>query len=49
MTWAAQVRHVMAKDIRQARWLLSGYLGIVLIAWVRALAWLGTPRTAYDI
>ena len=49
MTWAAQVRHVMAKDVRQARWLLSAYLGLVSIAWARALAWPDTPRSGFDI
>jgi hypothetical protein len=49
MKWAAQVRHVMAKDVRQARWLLSGYLGLVVIAWARALAWPDTPRVVFDI
>jgi hypothetical protein len=49
MTWAAQVRHVMAKDVRQARWLLFAYLGLVLISWARALAWSDTPRGVLDI
>ena len=39
MTWLGQVRHVMAKDVRQARWPLLGYLAIVAAAWARALEW----------
>ena len=39
MTALAQVRHVLAKDLREMRWTLVGYLSIVLVATLQALSW----------
>jgi ABC-type transport system involved in multi-copper enzyme maturation permease subunit len=48
MTWAAQVGHVVVKDVRQARWLLLAYLIIVALAMARALDWPGTSNTVFE-
>ena len=39
MTWLADVRHVLAKDVRQFRWMLIVYLAFVLAAMARGLGW----------
>jgi hypothetical protein len=49
MTWAAQVRHVMAKDVRHARWLLLGYAGIVVLAWAHAQTSREVPQVSSDL
>ena len=49
MTWLGQVRHVMAKDVSQARWLLAGYVAIVLAAWARASEWPASSSTVFDV
>jgi hypothetical protein len=36
MTMFAQVRHLMAKDIREARWMLAVYAAVVAVATVQA-------------
>ena len=43
MNWLGQVRHVAAKDVRQTRWLLLGYVAIVALT-TRDAAWLLVPR-----
>jgi hypothetical protein len=37
MMWLAQVPHVMAKDLRQSRWMLLGYSAVVVLATLDAL------------
>jgi hypothetical protein len=39
MTRLAQVRHVVAKDVREVRWVLVAYLALVVFATVRAAGW----------
>ena len=39
MTWLAEVRHVLAKDVRQFRWMVAVYLAFVLAAMVRSAGW----------
>ena len=36
MNTFAQIRHVIAKDVREARWLLAAYVAIVLVTTVQA-------------
>jgi hypothetical protein len=48
MTWFAQVRHVMAKDVRQARWFLIAYGSVVLLATAHALQWPGASNGILD-
>ena len=40
MTWFAQVRHVLTKDIREAGWPLGIYVALVLLASAQAMEWL---------
>lgn len=49
MRWAAQVRHVMVKDVQQARWLVIGYLGVVALAAVLAHQWPGVSTLVYGL
>lgn len=39
MNVVAQIGHVLAKDLRQARWPIAAYFGLVLIATAHSLAW----------
>ena len=45
----AQVRHVMAKDISQARWTILLYLTVVALATAHALGWTPLKSGAFDI
>ena len=45
MTWAQEVAHIMRKDVREQRWVLAGYLIVVALATVNALAWLGSRNS----
>ena len=38
MTWLAQVRHIVWKDVRQSRWILSIYVTIVIAVTARSIA-----------
>ncbi len=42
MNTVAQIGHVLAKDLRQARWPIAAYLGVVVVATAHSLAW-GAP------
>ena len=48
MTWLAQIPHVMAKDIRQARWPLAGYALVVTVTWLTAWLWPTTVAEGFD-
>jgi hypothetical protein len=45
----AQVRHVMAKDISQARWAILLYLVVVALATTHALGWMRFQNGGLDI
>ena len=40
MTAVAQVRHILIKDIREARWLLVVYVALVALATLRGAGWM---------
>ena len=45
MTWAAEVAHIMRKDVRELRWVVAGYLFVLAIATMSALGWFGTQHS----
>jgi hypothetical protein len=45
MTWGGEVAHIMRKDARELRWVIGGYLTVVLFGTVNALGWLGTRHS----
>ena len=49
MTWAGQIGHIVAKDLRQARWFLLAYFAIVALATARALEWIGTSGRTFEM
>ena len=40
MTALAQVRHILLKDVREARWLLLMYVSLVAVATLRSINWM---------
>ncbi len=45
MTWGGEVAHIMRKDAREQRWVIGGYLTVVVFGTVNALGWLGTSHS----
>ena len=48
MTWLAQIPHVMAKDLRQARWPIAGYALAVIVTWLIAWQWPAAFSNEFD-
>ena len=49
MTFFGQAVHVMVKDVRQARWMLLGYLAVVAFATISALRVPQPDRQLFDL
>ncbi len=49
MSWLAQVRHVLAKDLRHARWFLAAYAAAVAVASAHVLNWTQSTDAIYDV
>lgn len=49
MTWFGQVRHVMWKDLRQARWIMLAYIATVMVATAHAVGWLAPSSEVFQV
>src|SRR5215467_1014042 len=49
MSIVMQIGHVLAKDLRQARWPIAAYLAIVLVATAHSLVWSAPFSDALDL
>jgi hypothetical protein len=48
MTWPGQIGHIVAKDLRQARWFVLAYFAIVALATARALELVDTSGKLFE-